>query len=99
MTKLIAIVLTAFFARVNPVSTSANPACMNMTRKAATRTQATLSDASMGDVILSRRRADGGWVRGRGPGAVAEPDQRGQRRQHRRDHQRRPQPARDERAV
>ena len=31
--KFIAIVWAAFLARQNPVSTSANPACMNMTRK------------------------------------------------------------------
>src|SRR2546426_1841639 len=31
--KFIIIVCATFFARVKPVSTSANPACMNMTRK------------------------------------------------------------------
>ena len=31
--KFIAIVCATFLARVRPVSTSANPACMNMTRK------------------------------------------------------------------
>jgi len=31
--KFIAMVWAAFLARQNPVSTSANPACMNMTRK------------------------------------------------------------------
>ena len=31
--KFIDIVCDAFFARIRPVSTSANPACMNMTRK------------------------------------------------------------------
>src|SRR6266571_7498719 len=31
--KFIAIVWAAFLARQKPVSTSANPACMNMTRK------------------------------------------------------------------
>src|SRR5258707_15419609 len=31
--KFMAMVWAAFLARQNPVSTSANPACMNMTRK------------------------------------------------------------------
>jgi hypothetical protein len=31
--KFMDIVCPAFFARQSPVSTSANPACMNMTRK------------------------------------------------------------------
>ena len=34
--KFIAIVCAAFLARLKPVSTSAKPACMNMTRKPAT---------------------------------------------------------------
>ena len=32
-------VWATFLARMRPVSTSANPACMNMTRKPATRVQ------------------------------------------------------------
>ena len=35
--KFMVIVCAAFLARVNPVSTIANPACMNMTRNPATR--------------------------------------------------------------
>ena len=34
--KFIIMVWLAFFARQRPVSTRANPACMNMTRKPAT---------------------------------------------------------------
>ncbi len=34
--KFMLIVCIAFLARVKPVSTSANPACMNMTRKPVT---------------------------------------------------------------
>src|ERR1700738_4608146 len=41
------IVLTAFLARVKPVSTIANPTCMNMTRKPAMSTHARLSDCSL----------------------------------------------------
>ena len=37
--KFIDIVWAAFLARMRPVSTSAKPACMNMTRKPATSTQ------------------------------------------------------------
>ena len=36
-------VCAAFLARVSPVSTSAKPACMNMTRKPATIVQTMLS--------------------------------------------------------
>ena len=44
--KFIAIVLTAFLARVKPVSSIAKPSCMNITRKPPTSTQARLSDCS-----------------------------------------------------
>ncbi len=40
--KFMLIVCIAFFARVKPVSTSAKPACMNMTRKPVTRSQVKL---------------------------------------------------------
>src|SRR5216117_2988296 len=40
--KFIIIVWLAFFARANPVSTIANPACMNMTRKPVTKVQTKL---------------------------------------------------------
>src|SRR5215469_10660560 len=46
MIRFIAIVLTAFLERVNPVSNIANPTCMNITRNPATSTQARLSDCS-----------------------------------------------------
>ena len=42
----IAIVLTAFLERVNPVSTIAKPTCMNITRKPAISTQTRLSAIS-----------------------------------------------------
>src|SRR5450756_2190958 len=42
--KFIIMVWAAFRARVKPVSASAKPACMNITRKPATRTQTKLSD-------------------------------------------------------
>jgi hypothetical protein len=37
----------AFFARVNPVSTIANPACIKNTSAAATKTQMVLADESI----------------------------------------------------
>ena len=40
--KFIDIVCAAFLARIRPVSTSAKPACMKMTRKPATSTQTKL---------------------------------------------------------
>src|SRR2546426_3153072 len=40
--KYIVMVCAAFFARVKPVSTSAKPACMNITRKPATSVQTKL---------------------------------------------------------
>src|SRR5439155_5891908 len=40
--KFIVMVCAAFFARVKPVSTSAKPACMNITRKPATSVQTKL---------------------------------------------------------
>src|SRR5580692_1777802 len=54
MTKFIAIVCTAFFARVKPVSTMANPSCMNITRNAQTRTQAKLSEWMSISMLLAR---------------------------------------------
>ncbi len=41
-------VLTAFLERVNPVSTIANPSCMNITRKPATSSHARFSELSSG---------------------------------------------------
>ena len=40
--KFIIMVWLAFFARASPVSTMANPACMNMTRKPVTSVQTKL---------------------------------------------------------
>ena len=40
--KFMLIVCIAFLARVKPVSTSAKPACMNMTRKPVTSSQTML---------------------------------------------------------
>ena len=48
MTKFIAMVFTAFFERVNPVSSIANPTCMNITRKPAISTHARFRDWSKG---------------------------------------------------
>ena len=42
--KFIDIVWAAFFARMRPVSTSAKPACMNMTRKPAISVQTKLTE-------------------------------------------------------
>ncbi len=42
--KFIVIVWAAFFARVKPVSASAKPACMNMTRNPAISVQTKLSE-------------------------------------------------------
>src|ERR1035441_76829 len=48
MIKFIAMVLTAFLERVNPVSTIANPSCMNITRNPATSSHARFSELSSG---------------------------------------------------
>ena len=50
MIRFIAIVLTAFLARVNPVSTIANPSCMNITRNPAISSHARFSEFSSGGV-------------------------------------------------
>src|SRR6202171_4377267 len=86
MTRFIPMVLTAFLARVKPVSTSANPTCMNMTRNAPTSTQTMLSDcSSVGFMSPSSR---GGGRLGRGRAAAGEGDERAQARQDGDDHQR-----------
>ena len=46
MTMFIAMVFTAFLARVNPVSTMAKPTCMNITRNPAISTQTRFSAIS-----------------------------------------------------
>src|SRR5271168_2859505 len=48
MIRFIAMVLTAFLERVKPVSTIANPSCMNITRKPATSSHARFSELSSG---------------------------------------------------
>src|SRR5438094_2335745 len=45
--KFIIIVCATFFARVKPVSTSANPACMNMTRKPVNRVHMMLMETRL----------------------------------------------------
>ena len=47
--KFIDMVCDAFFARMRPVSTSAKPACMNMTRKPATSVQTKLIEKRLCD--------------------------------------------------
>ena len=53
-------VLTAFFERVNPVSTIANPSCMNITRKPAISSHARFSELSSGgdDAAVCARATD-----------------------------------------
>src|SRR5436309_2619814 len=62
--KFIVIVWAAFLARVNPVSTMAKPACMNITRKPATSVQtkliATVLAAEASAVALSRESGAAG---------------------------------------
>src|SRR5882762_11629260 len=52
--KFMVMVCAAFFERVNPVSTSAKPACMNITRKPATSVQTKL----MATVLASMSPSD-----------------------------------------
>src|SRR3954468_18889103 len=60
--KFIAIVWLAFLARGKPVSTSAKPACMNITRKPATSVQTKLSDAPVSATALATSSIFGGAV-------------------------------------
>src|ERR1700693_3735249 len=82
MTRFIPMVLTACFARVNPVSTSAKPTCMNMTRNAPRSTQTRLSDCSMSSSSRGTGRLARGWT------AAGEADQGAQAGEDR-DHQER----------
>ncbi len=54
-------VLTAFLERVKPVSTIANPSCMNITRKPAISSHARLSELSSGgdDAAVCARASNG----------------------------------------
>src|ERR1044072_502272 len=59
----------AFFIRVSPASRNANPACMNMTRTAATTTQTVLAAMRRaGFFIALPPRAPAGWFVGAVPG-------------------------------
>src|SRR5712664_135121 len=81
------IVLTAFLARVKPVSTIANPTCMNMTRKPAMSTNARLSDCSMSSPPGRCGRTARRWT------PATEPDERCQARQDDEDQERHGKPA------
>src|SRR3989454_9573300 len=82
MTRFMPMVLTAFLARVNPVSTIAKPTCMNITRNPAMSTHARLSDCSMSSLPDRGGRAARRWM------AAAGPDQRCQSGQEGRDQER-----------
>ena len=53
MTMFIIIVCAAFFARVKPVSTSANPACMKSTRTPPSISQVTLIETRFFSVCVA----------------------------------------------
>src|SRR2546422_3979473 len=89
MTRFMPMVLTAFLARVNPVSTIAKPTCMNITRNPAMSTHARLSDCSMSSLPDRGGRAARRWM------AAAGPDQRCQSGQDGRDQERHGKPAGD----
>ena len=57
--KFMLMVCIAFFARVNPVSTSANPACMNMTRKPVTSSHTKLTPSRFWSIEVGQ--LDGEW--------------------------------------
>src|SRR2546428_1570321 len=87
MTRFMPMVLTAFLARVNPVSTIAKPTCMDITRNPAMSTHARLSDCSMSSLPDRGGRAARRWM------AAAGPDQRCQSGQDGRDQERHGKPA------
>src|SRR2546429_7287517 len=60
--KFIAIVWLAFLARVNPVSTIAKPACMNMTRNPATSVQTKLIEVLVSATAFATSSIFGGAV-------------------------------------
>src|SRR5689334_10025889 len=93
MTKFMAMLLTAFLARTQPVSNKAKPTCMNITRNPPIKSQARLSDCSFGDGMSPlplRRRSAARYRRM----TTAEPDQRRQPGENGDDHQRHGQAAR-----
>src|SRR5437879_2784947 len=60
--KFIVMVCAAFFARVKPVSTSAKPACMNITRNPATSVQTKLMATVLASMSPSGVRGVSGFV-------------------------------------
>src|SRR5437773_5278825 len=58
--KFMVMVWLAFLARVKPVSTSAKPACMNITRKPATSVQTKLIDVPVSATALATSSIFGG---------------------------------------
>src|SRR6266487_1007999 len=60
--KFIVMVCAAFFARVKPVSTSAKPVCMNITRKPATSVQTKLMATVLASMSPSVVRGVSGLV-------------------------------------
>src|SRR3982750_4330138 len=60
--KFIAMVWLAFLARVKPVSTMANPACMNITRKPATSVQTKLMEVVLSATVFATSSIFGGAV-------------------------------------
>src|SRR6266699_4767237 len=60
--KFMVMVCAAFFARVKPVSTSAKPACMNITRKPATSVQTKLMATVLASMSPSAVRGVSGFV-------------------------------------
>src|SRR5271165_6838727 len=64
MIKFIPMVLTAFLERVNPVSSIANPSCMNITRNPAISSHARFSELSSGgdDVAVCALTIDGNEI-------------------------------------
>ena len=60
--KFMNIVCPAFLARQKPVSASANPACMNITRKPVMSTQMKLDASRFSFTLLARLTANGSVV-------------------------------------
>src|SRR3982074_3932766 len=60
--KFMVMVCAAFFARVKPVSTSAKPACMNITRKPAPSVQTKLMATVLASISPSGVRSDSQFV-------------------------------------
>src|SRR5689334_12485469 len=69
--KFMVTVWAAFLARVKPVSTMANPACMNMTRNPATRVQTRLMELVLSATALATSSSFGGAASAMSIAAVA----------------------------